>query len=125
MNPESTPSDTLILQLVTLIKDTKDFAAAQLPDVVNQLILQKWIGIGCGIIIPLVFGIVLLLTARDQQKKYIEDNEDYRLAICVPGYVGAALALVPILCHIHEALCLYFTPKAFILGELMKMVHAK
>ena len=125
MNPEATPSDTLILQLVTLIKDTKDFAAAQLPDVVNQLILQKWIGIGCGIIIPLVFGIVLLLTARHQQKKYVEDNEDYRVAVCVVGYLAAAITLVPILCNIYEALCLYFTPKAFILGELMKMVHPR
>ena len=108
---------------MTLIKDTKDFAAAQLPDVVNQLILREWIGIGYGIIIPLVFGIVLLLTARYHQKKYVEDDEDYRIAVCVVGYIAAAITLVPILCYIYEALCLYFAPKAFILGELMKMVH--
>lgn len=127
MNPESVqpPTDILILQLTSLIKDTKDFAAVQLPDVVNQFILQQWIGIGCGIVIPLVLGIIFLCIARSHHKKFIEETEDYRLAVFVVGYIAAAIMLVPILCYTYEALCLYFAPKAYILGELLKLYNGK
>lgn len=127
MIPESvqTPTDALILQLVSLIKDGKDFAAAQLPNVFNQLILQKWIGIGCGIIIPLVLGIVFLCVARSHHKKYIEDNEDYRIGVALVGYITSSIMLAPILCSIYEAVCLYFAPKAYILGELLKLANSK
>jgi hypothetical protein len=127
MNPESTPSDTLILQLVTLIKDTKDFAAAQLPDVVNQIIMQKWINTIFGLSVTLTLLLGFFLISRFLHHAHKDPNCTWDDDVCMAGsWVSAgasAFCVAPFLCFVHQAICLYYTPKLVVISALLKMVH--
>lgn len=116
-----TPTDTLIQQLVDTIKSTKDFAAEQLPDVANQIILRGWMGAIMGLVITSILLVTLLLLGRHFYKKY-KENDDYApgFIIC---FVCAALSLIPLIHFMYDAFCLYYTPKLVVVKELMKMIH--
>lgn len=127
MNPESnTQTDALILQLVSLIKDTKDFTVVQMPEVAHQILVSQWINTITGIFACSLAAIISFFIGRHYLKvsRIVNvgqrDTADalYRCSFTVSG-TFVFLSLV----YLNSAFHLYFAPKAVVLEALLKMVN--
>lgn len=109
-------TNKLANELAEIVKSSKDFALAQAPDVVQQMLyynkIETIFGIGLGLVL-LIVTIVLIYYA-------IEDSEmAYGAISFATGFIGIAVTI----CNSLTLFCMIYTPKYYLLQQLKSLIH--
>lgn len=117
----------LIEQIVSLVKDTKDFVLAQAPDFVRQFIVYSYI----QAFVCLAVGIAALIAcalaikyARNHWNVDRYDNLEPRAIIaCIVAPLFGIGGILSVFCETQELLTIWLAPKIYIVMNIASVVH--
>lgn len=109
-------TNKLANELAEIVKSSKDFALAQAPDIVQQMLyynkIEAILSIGAGIIL-LIVTIILAYYA-------IQDSEP---ALGFISFFVGIIAIILTICNSLTLFCMVCTPKYYLLQQLRYLIH--